>query len=180
MTFRTTTSIAPLLALFSLLFACSSGDDNHDNHDDNHHDEESPAEEACIHIQEGPAAATTAEATATGASLPSVSTPHTRHDITFVTGDDFGDERGGYVRYEASESGDFTFYLGADVSMELSSGDTVLMAESMESTLAACEEVKSTYTFELQGGTSYTIKFGPTQEIALGLVVEHAGEEHDH
>ena len=171
------TILALTLLLPSLALAGCSGEEDH-NHDDEEHAED-PAEEACLHIQQGPASSTTAAATREE-TLPSVSAPHTRHDITLVTGDAFGEARGGFVRYEASESGDFTFYLGGAVELEVSQGDTVIAPESMASTVSACEEVKATYTLELQGGSSYTLKLGPTEESAVGLVIEHAGEAHEH
>jgi hypothetical protein len=63
--------------------------------------EEDPFAEACEHMAEGPANAVTASLDV--ASLPDVSAPHTRHDVTLVDVDGGGEgvDVGGSVAFAA-------------------------------------------------------------------------------
>lgn len=151
-------------------------DHNHDHNDDHNHDHNdhghSPQEEGCEHMDEGPFNNVAAAADDTGA-LEAISDTHTRHDVTLVELTDMAGSYAGYVEFEATEEGDYYFFLSADVPFEVQGGD-------LESTgdVSECDEVVKEFVYELSVGT-YTVYIGPTTETAVGIVVEFE-DDHDH
>lgn len=132
--------------------------------------------EACEHLQEGPAVAVTAAATADGAA-PTVSEPHKRYDVALV---DVAGGKGGTVTFAAAEEGHHALYLSADVPVEVRDGSGAVVAfEKSATSVSSCTEVKSKRELELGVGT-YRVTFGPTAVPSVSLVVEHVGEEHEH
>ncbi len=132
--------------------------------------------EGCEHLQEGPAAAVTATATASGA--PSVRNDHKRYDITLPAG---SGGNVGSVSFEAGEASDYVFFLGSNVTLKVTnvtSGQAVTFEESATSS-TECTEVKGRYVAPLQVGT-YTLTFGPTSESSVSLVIEETAHEHEH
>ena len=156
------TSILSAAAALFFLAACGSHD----------HGNAGPDEDACEHMQAGPANAVTAAAT--GASAPNVSAAHTRHDIALV---DVAGGKGGNVSYTADEDNEFVFALNKVLSFALRFGDSVISPESSKSTGFPCAEVKVTHTYDLEPGT-YTLGFGPTSETSVSLVAVEAGHGH--
>ena len=137
-------------------------------------DEESADTEACEHLQEGPASAVTATASGTG---PTVSNDHRRYDIALV---DVTGGKGGSVSFAAAEGTDYILFTSADVPVTVknSSGATVAPEESVK-TSATCTAVKGRHTIPMSVGT-YTLTFGPTTETSVSLVIEEAGNDHEH
>ena len=132
--------------------------------------------EACEHLQEGPAVAVTANATADGAA-PSVSEPHKRYDVALV---DVTGGRGGTVSFASADEGHHVLYLSADVPVEVRDGSgAVVDFEATATSISSCTEVKSKRELDLGVGT-YRITFGPTATPSVSLVMEYAGEEHAH
>lgn len=151
--------------------------------DDHDHDEEahgSVNEEGCEHMAGGPSKAVTAALELTG-TIPDATAEHTRIDVTLVDG--FEGKKGGYVRYEAAETGDFAFFVDSDVAVALldDQGQPVAF-EGAGAAVTECSEVALRYTAELTAGSSYRLKIGPTDAATARLVIEHdAGEEgHNH
>lgn len=131
--------------------------------------------EGCEHLQEGPAAAVTATASASGA--PAVSNDHKRYDITLPAG---SGGNVGSVSFAAAEASDYVFFLGSNVTLKVTSaaGETVTFEESATSS-TACTAIKGRYVAPLQVGT-YTLTFGPTSESSVSLVIEETAHEHEH
>lgn len=150
--------------------------------DDHDHDEEDHGninEEGCEHMANGPSKAVTAVAALTG-TVPDATAEHTRVDVALI---DFEGAKGGYIRYEAAETGDFAFFVDSDATVALldDQGQPVAF-EGAGAAVNECSEVALRYTAELTAGSSYRIKIGPTDATTVRLVIEHdAGEEgHDH
>ncbi|MEN9798645.1 MAG: hypothetical protein RL653_2341 [Pseudomonadota bacterium] len=132
--------------------------------------------EACEHLQEGPAVAVTAAATA-DAVAPSVSEPHKRYDVALVS---VSGGKGGSVSFASSDQGHHVLYLSTDVPVEVRDGSGAVVAfESTATSISSCGEVKSKRELELGVGT-YRITFGPTPTASVSLVMEYAGEGHAH
>ena len=134
---------------------------------------ESPDVEGCEHLQEGPATAVSA---ATGAGAPAVDDDHRRYDISLgdVTGG-----RGGDVTFASSEAGDYILFLGAAVPVAvLDAAGATLPFESSSASSTQCAEIKARHVLELGVGT-YTLRFGPSSQGSVSLVVEHADHAHE-
>ncbi|WNG38322.1 hypothetical protein F0U60_35190 [Archangium minus] len=131
--------------------------------------------EGCEHLAEGPAVAVTASASTSGA--PSVGNDHKRYDITLPAGTS---GNAGSVSFAAAEATDYVFFLGADVSLKVtsSSGQAVEFEESAKSS-EQCGEIKGRYVAPLQVGT-YTLTFGPTSQSSVSLVIEESAHDHEH
>lgn len=131
--------------------------------------------EACEHLQEGPAAAVTATASASGA--PAVSNDHKRYDITLPAG---SGGNVGSVSFAAAEATDYVFFTGSNVTLKVTSasGQEVTFEESATSSVE-CTNVKGRYVAPLQVGT-YTLTFGPTSDSTVSLVIEETNHEEEH
>lgn len=169
-------SIALALVLGMSLTACG---DEHDDHEDNNHanhtNVETPEEEACEHMEEGPFQDVTAAEDSTG-TLENIAVPHTRMDVA-LAGE--GADRGGVVSFEASEAGEYTFYLSQDVGFELADSNAmVLTPEASAGPVSLCATaILATHTFDLQVGT-YTITMGPADLETLAVIFEAGEHEH--
>ncbi|WP_375766022.1 hypothetical protein NR798_30535 [Archangium gephyra] len=132
--------------------------------------------EGCEHLQEGPGAAVSASASATG-TLPAVSNDHKRYDISLPAGNG---GNVGSVSFAAAEASDYVFFLGSNVTLKVtnSSGETVSFEESATSS-TECTNVKGRYVAPLQVG-SYTLTFGPTSESSVSLVIEETAHADEH
>lgn len=181
------------MVLFGLsLSACGGGEeDNHDhnhdhaNHDHNHeenhanhenhmHGGEELVAEGCEHMKDGPEQAATAVADGS-ATLEDITAEHTRIDVTLA---DYMGMKGGFVRYEAAESGDFVFFVDSDVAIEVLDADNMDSAvafEEMGVAVDECAEVAVQHTIEFEAGKSYKILLGPTDAELVKLVIEHGG-----
>lgn len=153
--------------------------DDHD-HDDEAHG--SVNEEGCEHMANGPNKAVAAVAALTDA-VPDATAEHTRIDVTLVDG--FEGKKGGYIRYEAAETGDFAFFVDSDVPIALLNDQGQPVAfEGAGASVNECSEVALRYTAELTAGSSYRIKIGPTDTAIVRFVIEHdsgkQGHNHDH
>jgi hypothetical protein len=126
---------------------------------------ETPDDEGCEHLQEGPAAAVTAASSATGA--PAVSNDHKRYDVTLTSG------AAGYVSFASSAAGDYIFFLDQAVPFAVQdpAGANVAI-ESSALTGAKCAEVKGRHVVPLGVGT-YRLVLGPSTTVTkVGMVVE--------
>ena len=136
--------------------------------------EETADTEACEHLKEGPASAVTAAATGAG---PAVSNDHRRYDIALV---DVTGGKGGSVSFAAAEGIDYILFTGADVPVTVkNSGGTAVNPEASVKSSTECTEIKGRHTFPLSVGT-YTLTFGPTTLTSVQLVIEEAGNDHEH
>ncbi|QRK07726.1 hypothetical protein JQX13_48390 [Archangium violaceum] len=133
--------------------------------------------EGCEHLAEGPAVAVTASASTSG-TLPSVGNDHKRYDITLPAGT--GGNYTGSVSFAAAEATDYVFFLGADVSLTVtsSSGQAVAFEESAKSS-EQCGDIKGRYVAPLEVGT-YTLTFGPASQSSVSLVIEESEHDHEH
>jgi hypothetical protein len=153
------------LALVSFVLAAACGDDS---------TEPSLEEEACEHLQEGPAVARTATAAAAGA--PAVSNDHMRYDVALV---DVTGGKGGFITFAAAEAGDYVFFFSADVPLAVttSAGQPVTIAGG-ETGSDLCTELARSYDVPLTVGT-FNLQLGPTSATSVSIVVEEEGE-HTH
>lgn len=141
--------------------------------DAGHEEEHDPAEEACEHMEEGPTATHTATL---NAPFPDVSAEHTRHDVTLI---DDGGQNGGSVALEIPEAGEHLVFLDRDVPVTfLDVGGTPIDVE-LDEPVDLCDVVARQKHVEFAVGT-VEIRFGPTTETFVRLVVEESDEEHDH
>ncbi|WNG28411.1 hypothetical protein F0U62_33685 [Cystobacter fuscus] len=131
--------------------------------------------EGCEHLREGPAVPVTASASSTGA--PDVSEAHKRYDISLPAGTSGNT---GSVSFKADAATDYIFFLGADVTLKLttSSGQAVSFESSAKNS-ASCGDIKGRYVAPLEVGT-YTLTFGPSSVSSVSLVIEESGHEHEH
>lgn len=136
-----------------------------DGHD---HEHESPEEEACEHLKDGPAAALTASTTDDGADAD-VSKSHTRFDIT-LPGD--GDKKGGYAKFISAKAGDYLLVLNADVPVQLLDLQGNAVTPKTEATAqTGCSAVKRRAVYTL-GVATYRLKLGPTAAASVGVLFE--------
>lgn len=129
-------------------------------------------DELCEHLADGPAEAVTA---ATSGDGPLIADDHTRYDITLaaVTGGN-----GGTVRFAADEAGEFIIALDAAVPLVVTDGSgATVTAEDTATSSEACTEIRGRHVFDLEVGT-YVLRFGPTAETKVGVVVEHGAHDH--
>jgi len=126
---------------------------------------ETPDDEGCEHLQNGPAMAVTATSAAAGA--PSVSDDHKRYDVTLPSG------AAGYASFAPSKAGDYIFFLDQAVPFAVQNAAGAAVAiESSSLTGAKCTEVKGRHVLELAVGT-YRLVFGPSSSVSkVGLVIE--------
>lgn len=133
------------------------------------HEEENINEEACEHMQEGPAVAVVATASAQGA--PDVSQSHRRYDMTL------DNTTQSMVSFAASHASEYTFFLSANVLFTVHNDQgTEVEIEHTENPFAACADVAVSHTLDLQVGT-HLLHLGPSASV-VGLVVEQAEHEH--
>jgi hypothetical protein len=126
---------------------------------------ETPDDEGCEHLQNGPATPVTATSAAAGA--PSVSDNHMRYDVTLPSG------AAGYASFAPSAAGDYIFFLDQAVpfAVQDAAGANVAI-ESSSLTGAKCAEVKARHVLELGVGT-YRLVFGPSSSVSkVGVVIE--------
>tara|TARA_B100000586_G_C19995199_1_gene378013 strand:+ start:280 stop:759 length:480 start_codon:yes stop_codon:yes gene_type:complete len=147
------------LPLFLIAFSSCGDDHDHSEHSEN------PNEEACEHMKDGPnklfdAGADPASATDTSAS----DWKHTRVDLTLSAN---GDSFVGFVKYEASEAGDYLIFTSTEATLKVAETD----AESSQS-VTDCSEVTHVQTFELEIGEQ-VIEIS-TSSPSLSLVVEQS------
>lgn len=139
-----------------------------DDHADDHADE-SPEDEACEHLSDGPAQAILAVAADDVAGLPDISKAHTRFDVT-VVGD--AGKLGGYVKFVSARSGDVLVVANADVPFQLlDSAGTAVAPKSEATSQAGCAAVKRRAVYTL-GVATYRLKLGPTATSTVGLLFE--------
>ena len=86
-------------ALFTFSAACGDGDNNHDhhnNHDHDHHDNHDnhdnhdhgpPIDDACHHMEDGPAVAVTATDLNAAGMPPHIDADHKRYDVATTAGE---------------------------------------------------------------------------------------------
>ena len=138
---------------------------------------ENPDGEACEHLKGGPAAAPAPAPTAaaTADAAPAVAADHQRYDVTLI---DVAGGKGGFVKYAASEATDYIFFLGADVPVEfLDAANAPVAPEASASNSTGCAEIKGRHLVPFEVGT-YALRFGPTTQTTVSIVVEGAGHDH--
>lgn len=139
-------------------------------------EEENINAEGCEHLAEGPSAAVTAAATVE-ATAPAISNDHKRYDVALA--DDTNGEKVGVVTFAPGEAADFVFFLSADVPLAIEDAAGAAVAvEDKQTSIPECTEVKARHQVELDVGTYY-LRFGPTAEASVNVVVEEAGG-HEH
>jgi hypothetical protein len=155
------------LALLTSLALCAACGDEH---------AETPADDGCEHMINGPSAALTAIAEPEG-DAPDMVEHHVRYDITLA-----GDAApyGGHVDLIMDEQGEYVIFLSPGVPLTLldSSGEDV-PPEVIDLDVKACAEVSAGYTFDLGVGT-YRLILGPSDEPQVRVVVvDAAGDAHE-
>jgi hypothetical protein len=153
------------------LFAVGCGEDADDVSVEE--GEESPEEEACEHMAEGPAQAVTASAVV--AEAPDGTAEHTRIDVALV---DVSGTVGGFVNYEAAEDGEYVFFLNDDSAFTLRDAVGVPLASESSGPVAECGEVVVFHQYDLEVGT-YIMDFEGSDETSVSVVVEALGEHSD-
>lgn len=136
--------------------------------------EDDPDLEACEHMADGPAVDVTAAASVTEA--PSVSTAHTRFDVTLL--DDGAGMYTGSVTYEADEAGDHAVYLDADLPLTVYDVAGAELPVEGSDPVSACAEVAIKKTVELPVGT-VELRLGPSSASEVSLVVEGAAHDEE-
>lgn len=165
----------PLLLAGALFFVVPGCGDDHDEHD-GHHDDHDPVEEACAHATDTP---TEVEAAPDPMeSAPGVSAGHTIYRVTLVERSLAAGEFGGFVRYTASEAGEYAIFVSVDVPLTVTTDDGAAVALEVSTPVEACIELERRHDVTLEAGT-YFFEFGPTLEPELSLIVESAGDHHD-
>ena len=160
------------LVLITLIFATACGDDEKTTPTE----VETPEQEACEHLAEGPSQSIEAASLATD-TLANAALEHTRVDVTLT---DYEGAKGGFVNFEADAEGDFLFFMNADIPLSILDGagnEVAIEATTKNSDL--CAEIAVTHTVEFSVGT-YLLRFGPTDLTEVGLVHELSGDAHDH
>jgi hypothetical protein len=154
------------LAAAAALSAVACGDDHDHDHD---HDSQTPAAEACEHLQEGPAQAVAAQLSADPTALADVSKAHTRFDIALA--ETATATYGGYVKYLSAKAG--TTLLVADKALPVQIVDSlgVEVTPTTAAAAPACAAAKVQLGVALQVGT-YRLKLGPTTAPQVGIVIE--------
>jgi hypothetical protein len=131
--------------------------------------------EGCEHLQQGPGAAVTASASATG-TLPAVSNDHKRYDISLTAGTG---GNVGSVSFAVAEASDYVFFLGSNVTLKVTNGSGEVAFEESATSSTECTNIKGRYVAPLSVGT-YTLTFGPTSESSVSLVIEETDHAHEH
>jgi len=160
--------------LFHTLFLGVSlafiGCGDHD-HDHDHESHASPEEEACEHMADGPASSVTAGADSMLATDTDADAwTHKRVDLTLSAGTD-GFE--GFLTFEATEAGDYLFFVDGDASLTVAGA-----SPESSAAVSTCSEVAQVHTFELEVG-EHVVGVASTIET-VRLVVEHSSEHSDH
>lgn len=162
------------LALAALALAAIAltgcGDDHDHDHD---HEGEDPTAEACEHAADGPFEPVNAAEADAAPAIQSFT--HRRIDITLLAA---GDVNGGSVAFNATEVGDYVFFLTADVPLAFA-GDAGPIEIEETAAVDACAEVAVAHTVELSPGV-FTLTFGPTEATEVGLIFEAGGAHEDH
>ena len=136
--------------------------------------EETLDNDACEHLQEGPASAITASANTAGA--PAVSNDHRRYDISLIDGTG---GKGGSVSFAVTRANDYTLFLTGEVPVNLRDANGQRIEVTASGTGSSdCSEVKRRHLFALEVGT-YSITLGPTTESSVSLVIVEAGQKHE-
>jgi hypothetical protein len=144
--------------------------------DDHDHEHESPAEDACGHFADGPAASITA--TDDPGTAPAADALHTRYDVTLA---DMGGTPGGFLKVAVAEAGEYFFFVdgGATLTLE-DSGAAAVTPEASGTTQADCAVVDAWYQFDLEVGT-YTVEVAAAAgTTTFSFVRNMADGDHDH
>ena len=137
------------------------------------HTHENPNEEACEHLEMGPAVAITATAVSS-AMAPPINNDHKRYDVTLA---DLAGMKSGFVTFAAAKAGEYIFYTGAPVQLDVkSSAGTSVMVESSMPSVPECMLVKGRHVYDLAVGT-YLIGITGATTDKVSFVVE-ASEAH--
>lgn len=153
----------------SVAAACGPAEEN------NHEGEVTPEEDACEHMEEGPAVDATA--VAAGEDAESISDSHTRYDLTVP-----GDPASGVIEFALAEEGEAHFFFDSDVDLTVTDAEgTEVAAEATLASVDACDAVVEGFVYDLGVGT-YTLTIdGQASPGMVYVPAEHAheeGEEH--
>lgn len=157
---------APASAL-ALCVACAS-----DGSTDDAGEEEDPIVEACEHMEDGPNATHLA---AQMAPYADVTAEHTRHDVTLI---DDGGQNGGSVIFESGEAVDYLVFLDRDTPLAFFDASLASLPIEDSVNVTSCDAVAVQKTVEFPVGT-VELRFGPTSETTVRLVIEEAHGMHD-
>lgn len=130
--------------------------------------------EACEHLADGPARSLTAVSEGEG---PALSDDHTRYDVTLtaITGGN-----GGQVHLAADAAAEYGFYLSAEVPLAITDADgNPVTLEQKPLPEDACSELALWVAADLTVGT-WVLRFGPTAQGSVSVVVEAEEEGHSH
>lgn len=121
-------------------------------------------EHSCLHAMRGPFESVTS---ASSASAPNVDLPHTAFMVA-LPGSVVG-----HVSYRPGESGEYAFYLGADVELALRDSSNSLAPTFVEP-VAACAGLAKAFIYDLVGATKYDVSLTPAaNEESTTLIIEN-------
>ena len=112
-------------------------------------------------------------ATAEDTGAPEIGSDHTRYEISLP---EANGQRAGRVTFVVDHGGEFIFGLSRDVPMQrlpAAGGETPATTKTNSE---ACSELAVKHTVDLTVGT-YVVRFGPTSEQTVNVVVEHESHE---
>jgi hypothetical protein len=140
-------------------------------HDDDHHEID---EELCEHMTDGPSIEVAA-VPAGDSGAPEVDMAHHRYDIDLTGAADTPVD----VAFPSSQASEYRVALGSDVPFQVldATGTVVAIEESLRSGFD-CSDVAVIHLVDL-GISTYRLRFGPTDETQVRVVLEAAGS-HDH
>lgn len=122
-------------------------------------------EHACLHVTHGPFAQVMSNVSSTP---PNVNAPHTAFTVSLPPGMNTG-----HLSYRPAESGEYVFYLGANVELALHDSMQQLN-ETFRESIATCAGLEAAFVYNLVGATEVDLSLIPTASVeSTILVVEH-------
>jgi hypothetical protein len=145
-----------------------------DGHDEHNHGDLSPAEEACEHMQNGPATSLEISAMSDAPTDTVHSTwEHKRVDLTLMD-DGSGESFVGYVTYEAEAAGDYLVFADGQATITINDEQPESAAEVSE-----CSDVVQVQTFELAVGEHVMTVTASTATVRLVVELDGGDGGHD-
>ncbi len=135
--------------------------------------EETPGEEACEHLIDGPVMKV--DAGATKDAPASASMAHVRYDLTFSAGNP---DIVGFVAVSIEDAGEYLFYFDEVVGLAAEGASGAVEPMAVGETDIDCEVAKKHYTFDLEVGT-YVFELQP-ETTTPSMVFFGTDHTHNH
>ena len=134
------------------------------------------AEHACAHMTgQGEALSAGREET----NLAVMDEVHTRYQINLMTL--AGADRGGFLRFNASEDADYAFFADQNVILSFTNGEGATLTPELvagEDDVEGCLDIFSAHVVHLERG-NYSLRINAAEQGTLNLVVEEVGHAHE-